>query len=324
MYLLIYAFFIKYIHTYSNPNHFRFPIDKTTSNTFTINICFRNPKVCGEASLSFIENGITLYKGFNYNKGDNVNEKEIIVKDSLVLDQGPRNGKVYLQELEFRVWSYNYKKNAVFGLGFLDENVLLYRLTNDFSRKKIFYVDSVLNELVIGTYPDEMNVKTIKKCNIINKGNNGYQCNLDSVFYIGNDNQYKHIVIEKRVSFSPALNMIYVSSSLMDEIISTYFNKDLIKRGICEIINEEHFNYIRCDKNYNIKSDKNIHDITFIIEGISIKLTKDDLFYVLNKYNYFMIAFSDKTLMWSLGYPFINKYKIVIDLEMECIWFWPK
>ena len=82
--------------------------------------------------------------------------------------------------------------------------------------------------------------------------------------------------------------------------------------------------YIRCDKNYNIKSENSIHDITFIIEGISIKLTKDDLFYVLNKHNYFMIAFSDKTLMWSFGYPFINKYKIVIDLEKECIWFWPK
>ena len=212
MYLLIYVFVIKYIHTYSNLISFRFPIHKTTYNTFTINICLRNANVCGEAALSFIENGITLYKGFNYNKGNEVIEKEMKVKDCLVLEKGQR-GKVYLQEFEFNVWSYNYKKNAVFGLGCFNENVLLSRLTHDFSKKKIFYVDSVLNELVIGTYPEERNAKTIKKCHIVTKDSNGYQCNLDSVFYIGNVNQYKHLLIENKVSFSPALNMIYVSSS---------------------------------------------------------------------------------------------------------------
>lgn len=326
IYFLFNLLSVKTILAFSD---FNFPLNKTNYNLFTIYTCFGKPQICGEALLSFLRTDIILYKNFNYKRITPPIHEETTVYDGLTLMNGYR-GQVYLPNVKFTVTDTSYNNNAIFGFGYLpppnDQDTLINQLVVNFLRKKIFYIDTIENILVVGKYPNEQKLKQIKKCPISNTKTyyRGYCCKIDSAYYLGTDNTFKQIMIESQVSFSPSSNMIYVSTSFMQHIIDNYFDTSLFKEGICKLINEEVVKYVQCNRDYNYKKDSRIKDITFVIGEISIKLTKEDLFSEIKDSIYFMIAYFGGTQTWSFGYPFFNKYKLIIDLETEFIWFWPK
>jgi len=174
-------------------------------------------------------------------------------------------------------------------------------------------------ELILGTYPHLYDRNYKKKKFVYTKvGSLGVTIDWILDFdFINYDNQTINDIITKC--------LIKVEFGLIQAPISLkkYFNDNFfLDKCKEEFYSEKNLTIIHCDKNFDIKSFKNL---SFILKDIEYEfiLTYKDLFIEKDNEYIFSIVFDNKTIksdqFWILGELFIKKYQLVYDLDKKII-----
>ena len=174
-------------------------------------------------------------------------------------------------------------------------------------------------ELILGTYPHLYDKNYKKKKFLYTKvGNIGVKIDWVLDFdFIKYDNQVINGIITK--------SLIKVEFGLIQAPLELkkYFNDNFFFNKCKEkFYSGKNITIIHCDKNFDIKSFKNL---SFILKDIEYEfiLTYKELFIEKDDEYIFSIVFDNKTInpdpFWILGELFIKKYQLVYDLDKKII-----
>ena len=141
-------------------------LNKNKYNLYSISLCLGQPLVCNEMAVSLIENYITVYKNFFYNPNKSSSSKFVIkaspysmVSDKAEIHYGGHKTLQLGDNTLIKIHSHNnHVKRGFFGLGYYSINrinrpCLLAHLAKISRNKKVFYLNTKDNTLIIGSYP---------------------------------------------------------------------------------------------------------------------------------------------------------------------------
>jgi hypothetical protein len=222
-----------------------------------------------------------------------------------------------------------YNESGVIGFGLVKSHdfggalSFLYQMKNNINLDNyaftLRYDNDDGGELILGTYPHlyDKNYKE-KKFLYTKVGNIGVKIDWVLDFdFIKYDNQIINGIITKcliKVEFGLIQAPIGLKQYFNDNF---FFNK-------CkeEFYSGKNLTIIHCDKNFDIKSFKNL---SFSLKDIEYEfnLTYKELFIEKDDEYIFSIVFDNKTInsdpFWVLGELFIKKYQLVYDLNKKII-----
>lgn len=303
-------------------------LEETEYRVYTTNVCIGggDTLICDDLHIVLTDNNITIYNNCNYNPTLSITSKFVVnlssddalYKDTIILIDSTTNESVLfegvIKDTDMRLGG----RKGLFGLGRdNDKDVLsplyqMYKIAND---KKVFYINTQRKEIVIGTYPPEVEQRKVKFFNFNNEHNNNgnsFQLKMDSIYFKSNKYVYKQYNIPYTFTFCLNVNGITVPQDLAEFIFENYLGY-LIENQICKKVYTDHI-YVKCKRDYDYINDTSLNDITFIIESkVSMRLSREHLFVQYEDDIYFLILYNPSVKGYTFGYPFFTKYVLIID-----------
>lgn len=312
-------------------------LKETDQRTYTTNICMGGGDSlnCNDLHVALIENEISVYKNCRYRPSLSSSSKFIsdlsspsaLYTDTVILIDPLTNETTSFETYIEEIFIKNNKKNGFFGLGRAKDNNnelslinQLYRIAN---HKKAFYIDTKHKELIIGTYPSIANTRKIKFINF-NSNNNEkkYVSKVDSAFFKGSNNEYLRYEINSMFEFCLSNSGIQVPKDFALFVFDNYLGH-VIRNNTCKVVNNDGFLFVRCGWYYKYESDDNLNDITFIFDNkVSMRLSWENLFTKFDSEVYFLIVYNPHIDSFSFGYPFFNRYVMLVDEDRKQIGFY--
>ena len=333
MFTSFFYFILLSITLPSSLQHLNIPLKLSEYLLFDLEVCIGEPKKCNDISLSLTETNLIIFDEFKYEPMKSMtslssSEWYTLVWSDKIYFYG--NSEMFcFEEAFFSLGERTGRRNGYLGLGYNEAHFshILKKLFEKAGGKQVFYIDPDEKTLTFGKYPDllmkyEKEERKIKQCDMV--GEEGYYCQFDSVFFknskSGESKQYE---VERKATFNPSASMIYTSKSFIS-FITEHYLRDAIEKNKCKTVNEEDKVFIQCKNSYDYLRDNTLSDITFIFDKISIRLNKKDLFREIKGELYFLVAYDSYFPEWTFGYPIIQKYIMLFDIDERKISFVPK
>ena len=310
-------------------------LKETNQRTYTTNICMGGDLLnCNDLQVALIENEISVYRNCRYRPTLSSSSKFIadlsspsaLYTDTVILIDPLTNETVSFETYIEEIFLQNNKKNGFFGLGRAkDDNQLnlinqLYKIAND---KKAFYIDTKRKEIIIGTYPSIISSRKIKFINFNSSvDEKKYVSKVDSAYFKSSNNEYLHYELNSMFEFCLSNSGIAVPKDFALFLFDNYLGH-VISNNTCKVINNDDFLFVRCGWYYQYETDSNLTDITFIFDNkVSMRLSRENLFTKFDSEVYFLIVYNPHIDSFSFGYPFFNRYVMLIDEDNKQIGFY--
>ena len=198
-----------------------------------------------------------------------------------------------------------------------DENFLNQLYNNNIIDSFSIFIDYNKLEIIVG-------IKNLKYFDYITYKNplNQFNIYFDIVKY---KSKTEHILNDFGVEVTLDLDFNGICSpKYFYKIVNKYFFNEYILKGICSINNIENNKdliYIKC-QNKKLDYEK-FPNISFYNENLNktFELNAEDLFVEYNDTIFFLIYSNSYSTKWTFGYPFLKKYKLLIDPEKKIIGF---